>query len=215
MKALKLLVVQNYNVKNESNKELNRQLICYDKKVHIRFREYDKEEYITGIENKLTFIYTLIAEIPDLQLNTIKSLSPKELEELEKGNMDILFKAHLKNIEATIYESSIKQELNRYFGMDTLSVKKSKIYKPSKVKNNTLSYFNLLFGKTNILLNDIQKLNLLPLIELCFRDTIEFKLEPYDEIENRETKIRTKLINKQTRKINLKDKNKIRYSSLW
>lgn len=228
MKYLKLSIVKNDSVKSteelENIKELNKQIICYDHKVHIRFRDYDKEEYITGLENKLTFVYSLIAQFPQLLTLTTKKMSSEDLEKVSKGDTERLFKQHLSTIEESTHEAFILTELCNYFKDYTLGVKKLKKYKPSKVKedsDNSYLPFHKLFGNVHLLLQDLESLQdiesteFIKLKNYIFDDSVEFKLELVSSYDSRQSKAKDKLTNKLNRKAALKDKNKINYSLLW
>mgnify|MGYP007002641117 CR=1 FL=1 len=222
MKYLKLLILKNDNIKSteelEKLKELNKQIICYDHKVHIRFRDYDKEEYITGLENKLTFVYSLIAQFPQLLTLTTTQMSSEDLEKVSKGDTERLFKHHLSTIKNSTYEAYILPELWDYFNDRSLEIKKLKKYKPSRVKedsDNSYLPFHKLFGNVYLLLQDLESLNFVKLKHYIFDDSIEFKLEYVSSYDSRQSKSKDKLNNKLTRKVALKDKNKINYSSLW
>lgn len=234
MKYLKLLIVKNDSDKSEEElekiKELNKQIICYDHKVHIRFRDYDKEEYITGLQDKLTFVYSLIAQFPQLLTLTTTQMSSEDLEKVSKGDIERLFKHHLSTIEKSFEDSFILTELCNYFKDYTLEIKKLKKYKPSRVKedsDNSYLPFHKLFGNVHLLLQDLEGLqdldnlqnlessNFIKLKNYLFDDSIEFKLEYVSSYDSRQTKAMNKLTNKLTRKIELKDKNKINYSFLW
>lgn len=81
-----------YNPENAVNNNIN--YICSDNKIHIRFRDYTKEQVITGFEQKLAYLMTYLANYSEFK-NMLERYTPDELTKcmLQSSDVKNIFEA--------------------------------------------------------------------------------------------------------------------------
>ena len=170
--------------------------LCSDKKLHIRLRDYDHEEVISGFINKLTYVITYLIQRCDVGTKSDDEI----ISNFVKNDTDF------KNIDAFL------QQVFSSRGLDYRGIKISKSYRKVKTSKNTLGSFkegtcyledNCKFGDFTFLTNSLG----LDFVAFLLNDAVDLVITK-DSLNNSYTKF----VNKKLRKVN---KNKLEYIPLF
>lgn len=183
------------NNREEGSAEINKYL-CFDNKIHIRLRDFNKEEVLTGFEKKFTYLLSYLINylyIPKL----VGKYSDKEI--LESFLLDETVEQIIDFIRSCIYDSGIqysglllklnyKKDKNKYKAFGDTDAK----FFPLQVKNNVTEAGSFEFFLTTFNLD---------LYNYLFNDDYaiwlhEKDLKPNKKFETRKLKKINKLINK-------------------
>lgn len=175
--------------------------ICSDNKIHIRFRDYNKEEIISGFEKKLTYLLTYLMNY---------SYLPKTV-----GNYDT--KVLMDNFLKTDDVLEILNSISTYIS--------AKVFKGFKLKANYKRSECLPFGcidqdcfplncndniyETGSLKDFLEKLKI-NLTEYLFNDSYMIIIR-----ENKGKTVNNKFINKQNKKLEKLRDSKLDLVELW
>ena len=171
----------------EKTEKVNANYLCSDLKVHIRLRDYDHEEVISGVINKLTYLVTYL---------------------IQRGNLDRVDAD--KAIEKFVNNNADFDEVVRAIGY---RIKVTKNYRKKGITNPLGSMGNgvcpmedgYIYGNLAFFLC---KLNL-TLDEFLWNDAYEIVIS-----KAKETNVYKKFLNKVSRKTSRKKKG-IEYISLF
>lgn len=175
--------------------------ICFDNKIHVRFRDFNKEEFIIGFEKKLVYLLSYLINysyIPKLsQKYSNKTILSHFLSYQEVIDIIYTISSHVnRNFTGLTIKPNYKKHQNNYKYFGDVDAK----FFPICIKEDLIQESSL-----NVFLDAFN----ISLYEYLFNDNYIIWLH------NKEFKVNTKFETRKLRKLNnRKDKN-INLVELW